>query len=471
MFDRIERLMLARIEVWLVIILVVSMLMFLGIWAFAIKTWQVFPYQLILEADAFVKGHPADRRSIWTRLKAEFVHNPAEFAVGLGPPLLAEDQLRPVRTVSNPGGTMPDVDAMTFFNREPAKRYFVVFGSFGFRDQDNHFGAVAVDSEGSVYRGWAISPDHWGDPGPGLGMAINDVGQIATNTHGVLTAYDWCGQKLWDAPWNPGSGFPETETYWHHDIVAHGDSFLTFRGQAIMTVDARTGEIKSEIHVVDLVRWAWKSDLSIFDARRNTQFGVEALSPENYTRNQRTLFVHDPFHLNKVDILSSEASNSYPGFEAGDILLSLRELNLIVVVRPSEERIIWWRSGLTSGQHDATFVDGGIEVFDNNISSSPPKPRIARLDLKAQVASTVFNLADWGLVARRGGNFERRGEQLLTVDGSRLVAGKLDGTIEFFLQNGFRTSDGELVNLPITNATELDAERFTRLQAMCETSS
>jgi hypothetical protein len=94
-----------------------------------------------------------------------------------------------------------------------------------------------------------------------------------------------------------------------------------------------------------------------------------------------------------------------------------------------------------------------------------------RLDLKEHVASTVFDLADWGLVARRGGNFERRGEQLLTVDGSRLVAGKLDGTIEFLLQNGFRTSDGELVNLPITNATELDVGSFTRLQAACESRS
>ena len=92
-------------------------------------------------------------------------------------------------------------------------------------------------------------------------------------------------------------------------------------------------------------------------------------------------------------MLSVELAHLYPEFEAGDMLISLRELNLVVVVRPSTRRIIWWRYGLTSAQHDATFVAGHVEVFDNNRVSDPPRPRIARLDLDAHRAETVFDLS------------------------------------------------------------------------------
>lgn len=459
--------MFARVEVWLVLFLAILCGLGLAAWAFSIKTWHVYPYKLIREAESFVKGHPADRRSIAARLQAEFVHDPAEFALGASPStgLVPPEELRPVQSAASPGGIVPDIGALSFFGTETAKRYFVVFGSFAF--PNTHFGAIAMDTDGVVYRGWAIKPDIYGYLGPDLGLAIDPDGVVATNAHGVLTAYDWCGAKLWGAPWDGESAFPPTETYYHHDIVARDGSFVTFRGPAIMSVDAASGAVRSEVHIVDLVRWAWQGGLSIFDARRSDNFSYEALSPQFYSANLEQLYVNDPFHLNKIDVLTSELAPLYPGFEAGDILVSLRELNLVVVARPSEERIIWWRTGLFSGQHDASFVEGGIEIFDNNISSTPPQPRILRLDLDSWTVQSAFDLSRWGLVARRGGNFERRGDRLLVVGDGRLVVGTLAGEIEFLLNNRLRTDDGQLVDLPITNATEVEPEQFARWQSAC----
>ena len=73
-------------------------------------------------------------------------------------------------------------------------------------------------------------------------------------------------------------------------------------------------------------------------------------------------------HLNKVAELSSALAKDFPLFDAGDLLLSLRGLNLVLVVSPHTEKIKWWRIGPWLRQHDAEFKPGGtIVVFNNNI--------------------------------------------------------------------------------------------------------
>lgn len=73
-------------------------------------------------------------------------------------------------------------------------------------------------------------------------------------------------------------------------------------------------------------------------------------------------------HLNKISELSSENANDFPLFDSGDLLLSLREHNLLVVVDIDNKKIKWWRIGPWIRQHDPEFIPGGkIIVFNNNI--------------------------------------------------------------------------------------------------------
>ena len=72
-------------------------------------------------------------------------------------------------------------------------------------------------------------------------------------------------------------------------------------------------------------------------------------------------------HLNSVDELGSELAGDFPDFEAGDLLFSLREFNMLLVANPESKQIKWWRIGPWIRQHDAQFVPGGkIIVFNNN---------------------------------------------------------------------------------------------------------
>ena len=72
-------------------------------------------------------------------------------------------------------------------------------------------------------------------------------------------------------------------------------------------------------------------------------------------------------HLNKVVELSSDIADKFPMFEAGDLALSLRKLNMIMVISPKTGEVKWWRIGPWVRQHDPEFnSDGSIVVFNNN---------------------------------------------------------------------------------------------------------
>jgi hypothetical protein len=75
-------------------------------------------------------------------------------------------------------------------------------------------------------------------------------------------------------------------------------------------------------------------------------------------------------HLNKVDELTSDMARDFPMFEGGDLALSFRGLNMIMVIDGDVTRVKWWRMGPWIRQHDPEFKRGGtIVVFNNNIYS------------------------------------------------------------------------------------------------------
>lgn len=74
----------------------------------------------------------------------------------------------------------------------------------------------------------------------------------------------------------------------------------------------------------------------------------------------------DPLHANQVEALPSAMAGAFPLFEAGDLLVSMRELNLLMVVDGETERVKWAKTGPWLRQHDPHFLpDGRISVLDN----------------------------------------------------------------------------------------------------------
>lgn len=74
-------------------------------------------------------------------------------------------------------------------------------------------------------------------------------------------------------------------------------------------------------------------------------------------------FDPDPIHLNDVQPIFEDG----PYWKRGDVLLSLRNMSTVMLFRPSEDRIVWWRQGPWAAQHDVDVIDEKtFGVYNNN---------------------------------------------------------------------------------------------------------
>jgi hypothetical protein len=84
-------------------------------------------------------------------------------------------------------------------------------------------------------------------------------------------------------------------------------------------------------------------------------------------------YTDDPFHLNDVQpILESGRF-----WHRGDLFLSLRNMSLILLYRPSTGQVIWRRTGPWAFEHDVSVLDDHrITVFDNHWRVAPPEGEV-----------------------------------------------------------------------------------------------
>ena len=119
-------------------------------------------------------------------------------------------------------------------------------------------------------------------------------------------------------------------------------------------------------------------------------------------------------HANKAAELRPELAPLFPQFDAGDLLLSLRNYNMLMVIDPDTEAVKWYQIGPWERQHDPEFnADGTISVFNNAayqtmqkplLRTTPDTPRtsnIMKIDPASGAATVVY-----------GG---RPGQEMLTV--------------------------------------------------------
>jgi len=75
----------------------------------------------------------------------------------------------------------------------------------------------------------------------------------------------------------------------------------------------------------------------------------------------------DPLHLNLVQYIDERMASRVDSVDAGDLLISLRNINTVLIFSPLTRAIKWIDTGRYIGQHSPRFLpDGSLVVFDNN---------------------------------------------------------------------------------------------------------
>jgi hypothetical protein len=101
----------------------------------------------------------------------------------------------------------------------------------------------------------------------------------------------------------------------------------------------------------------------------------------------------EPLHANSIRVLNPRLAAKFPQFRAGQLLVSLRNIDTIAVFDPQKNSVVWATRGCWRAQHDAQFLDNGrMMIFDN--LGSLRGSRVLEYDVRTQAFPWSYPGAD-----------------------------------------------------------------------------
>jgi hypothetical protein len=309
-------------------------------------------------------------------------------------------------------------------------------------------------------------------------LVLPDGSVVFNFEYAGLVKLDRCGNVVWTLPSITHHSVERSEQggFWVPGTRIHMESTksnfppfrLPFSEDTILRI-SEDGEIMREISVPGLF---YRSGLDSLLTATGHKF-TEDMGWDN-----------EIVHLNKIAELSSKLADKFPLFETGDLLLSIRELNLVMVVDPESETIKWWQIGPWLRQHDPEFKDDGmLTVFNNNIYrtafgakdkekispvTAPRISNIVEINPETRQYSVLYGgTADQELLTIIRGKHENTtdGGLLITeFEGGRVVETDTNGHIVWEYVN---RHDSNLV-AEITEARVYSHDYFTTSNWSCE---
>ncbi|MEX2449331.1 MAG: arylsulfotransferase family protein [Rhodospirillales bacterium] len=313
-------------------------------------------------------------------------------------------------------------------------------------DKDSRFGVFLFNRRGEEIHFWPIRYDELtsGKTGernvfPHGTLALRDGSIVVNFDHGeTIARIGPCGDVRWT---NAGK--------FHHIIHQSYDGTLwswqsgakeervnkRVEKEYLVQLDPDSGRVLRRIDLVDDVITPHKLH------------GIFAIRSE--TLPDRVDYQPDPFHPNDIDVLSPEMASAFPMFEAGDLLISLRSLNMIAVFDSKTLAMKWSRIGPWHRQHDPDFQpDGTIALFNNNTGLGASQ--ILAVDPKTGAVTTLFDGArtDNFYTWQRGNHQILPNGNIIAVETERGRVVEVDrtGAVVWRYENVFDATRNGLVN-------------------------
>ncbi len=245
----------------------------------------------------------------------------------------------------------------------------------------------AIDMKGTVLHRWQLDLETWLPRmrdlkrgfvperrfAPTHGIWWPQKGRILVFTWLGLVAIDPCSRFLWRFEAGENEQF-------HHDVnvLENGQILLMTRRRVFEERADRPGlELgKAGFYWDDALVWLspegkLQRRVSLIDLFYS-QGRLDLILASNERLYPESMSV-DPLHSNNVDELPAAWADAFPLFEAGDLLLSLRNTNTIVVLDGEDLTVKWTMRGPFLRQHDPDFLPNGhIIVYDNRVGGAEP---------------------------------------------------------------------------------------------------
>ncbi len=225
---------------------------------------------------------------------------------------------------------------------------------------DGAVSARLLDGDGEVIHRW-IDTTSWNAAEIHGAVPLPDGSIVIARARNGLRRLEKCGDEMWKLRYAAHHSvfLSEDGTLWvsGRRRLKRGDPRLAdlygitapFREDTVIQVSLE-GEILQEFSVPKL----------LLDADME---GLLFASGEDVPGSK---FLDDLTHLNDVEVLQTTDADAFPMFKAGDVMVSLRNINLVFVFDPETREIKWHQTGPWLRQHDPDFrPDGKITIFNN----------------------------------------------------------------------------------------------------------
>lgn len=281
---------------------------------------------------------------------------------------------------------------------------------------ENQFVTELIDETGEVINSWQSDYSQiveGGKPGALLHPTypLPDGSLLQAYDQGAaLVRVDACGKVLWS----------RTDQTYHHSIRPDEDAggFWVWQAgiwyggddQRLVRFAEKDGEIVESIDLIDDIILGSKANQAALGFPDG--FGFRRDLPQDASP--------DLYHPNDIKPLPARLASAFPQFKTGDLLISLRNINLLAVVDRSTKEVLWAQNGPWQDQHDPDWrEDGTITVYSNNQRRG--LSTVIRIDPKTNIADDVFAGTEFRFYSRIMGQHD------LLPNGNWLIASPLEG--------------------------------------------
>jgi hypothetical protein len=279
--------------------------------------------------------------------------------------------------------------------------------------------AALIDMRGNVVHKWATSFSKVWATAPHLEKKVSDSlvcffscrlypnGDLLVVFHGLELFPDGYGIARLDK---------DSNVIWrysakiHHDVdVGEDGTIYALKHEVVPTMPKGLESISTPCVFDYLVMLSPKGKeltepISIPLAFRNSQYAPllsshrKPQAKDVFLNSPGLPFVDQPrtgdyFHTNAVQVLTRGLATKFPHFKAGQVLISVRELDTIAVLDTQKGSVVWAARGPWRAQHDAQFLDNGhLLIYDNR--GSLEGARVLEYDPQTQAFPWSYSAED-----------------------------------------------------------------------------
>lgn len=98
----------------------------------------------------------------------------------------------------------------------------------------------------------------------------------------------------------------------------------------------------------------------------------------------------DVLHSNTVARIEHAVAGAAPAFAPGNLLISLREVDVVAVVDPASERVVWAQRGPWRGQHEPSLLASGKLLLFDNRGGPGGSSRLVEVDTRSGKLTWVW---------------------------------------------------------------------------------